>query len=172
MSAHPPGRAGLGAEARALEVRSQGEDWSWLREHSLRGASAPQLARREFGKKSGPDNEARHHCFGVREERGLRALPKRAPKMGASCGYQRGPQRWAWDSKAAAATTKKPVCEHRSLSTPPLPGACAACHYQGPMIQGQLPRENTRHASGWCNVTLVSAAAGSPHIPYPSLPPA
>ena len=28
---------GLGAEARALEVRSQGEDWGWLREHSLRG---------------------------------------------------------------------------------------------------------------------------------------
>ena len=28
----------------------------------------------------------------------------------------------------------------------------------------QLPRENTRHASGWCNVTLASAAAGSPCI--------
>ena len=31
------GGRGLGAEARALEVRSQGEDWGWLREHSLRG---------------------------------------------------------------------------------------------------------------------------------------
>ena len=37
LSAHPPGRAGLGAEAWAAEVRSQGEDWGWLREHSLKG---------------------------------------------------------------------------------------------------------------------------------------
>ena len=50
---------GLGAEARALEVRSQGEDWCWLREHSLKGASAPQLAGRESGKKSGAAEEAR-----------------------------------------------------------------------------------------------------------------
>ena len=47
------GRWGLGAEARALEVRPQGEDWGWLREHSLKGASAPQLAGRESRKKSG-----------------------------------------------------------------------------------------------------------------------
>ena len=90
--------------------------------------------------------------------------------MGVSRGYQCRPQRWAWDAKAAAAT-KKPVCKHRSLSTPPLKEACAARHCQGPVIQGQLPRENTRHASGWCGVTLASAAAGSPHIPFPSLPP-
>ena len=44
---------GLGAEARASEVGSQGEDWGWLRGHSLKGASAPQLAGRESGKKSG-----------------------------------------------------------------------------------------------------------------------
>ena len=31
------GKWGLGAEARVLEVRPQGEDWGWLREHSLRG---------------------------------------------------------------------------------------------------------------------------------------
>ena len=37
LSAHPPGRAGLGAEARASEVGSQGEDWGWWREHSLKG---------------------------------------------------------------------------------------------------------------------------------------
>ena len=48
------GKWGLGAEARASEVRSQGEDWGWLLEHSLKGASAPQLAGREPGKKSGP----------------------------------------------------------------------------------------------------------------------
>ena len=37
LSAHPLGRAGLGAEARASEVGSQGEDWGWRREHSLKG---------------------------------------------------------------------------------------------------------------------------------------
>ena len=47
------GRWGLGAEAQALEVRSQGEDWDWLCEHSLKGASVPQLAGRESGKKCG-----------------------------------------------------------------------------------------------------------------------
>ena len=36
LSAPPPGRAGLGAEARA-SVGSQGEDWGWRREHSLKG---------------------------------------------------------------------------------------------------------------------------------------
>ena len=37
LSAHPLGRAGLGAEARAVEVGSQGEDWGWRREHNLKG---------------------------------------------------------------------------------------------------------------------------------------
>ena len=50
---------GLGAEARASEVRSHGADWGWLREHSLKGASAPQLAGRESGKNSGAAEEAR-----------------------------------------------------------------------------------------------------------------
>ena len=36
LSAHSPGRAGLGAEARA-SVGSQGEDWGWRHEHSLKG---------------------------------------------------------------------------------------------------------------------------------------
>ena len=44
---------GMGAEAPASEFRSQGVDWGWLHEHSLKGASAPQLAGRESGKKSG-----------------------------------------------------------------------------------------------------------------------
>ena len=90
--------------------------------------------------------------------------------MGASRGYQRGPQRRAGDAQAAAAATKKPVCEHSSLSTHPLLRACAARHCQGPVIQGQLPQENTQHVSGWCNITLASAAVGWPHTLYPSLP--
>ena len=76
LSAHPPGRVGLEAEARASEVISQGENWGWLREHSLKGTSAPELARRESGKKSGTGKEARDHCFGVCEETGFRAPPK------------------------------------------------------------------------------------------------
>ena len=35
------GGRGLGAEARASEVGFQGEDGGWLREHSLKGVSAP-----------------------------------------------------------------------------------------------------------------------------------
>ena len=128
------------------------------------GVSAPQLAGRESGKSSGAAEQARNFflplCFLAREERGFRAPPKRDPKTGVSCSYQRGPQRWAWDTKAAAAATKKPVCEHRSLSTPPLLGACAACYCQHPVSQGQLPRENARCASGCCNVMLVAVAVG------------
>ena len=53
LSAHLPGQVWVGAEARASEVRSQGKDWGWLSEHSLKGASAPQLNVRESGRKSG-----------------------------------------------------------------------------------------------------------------------
>ena len=91
--------------------------------------------------------------------------------MGLSCSYQCRTQRQTLNVKAAAAATKKAVCKHRSLSTLPRPGACAACHCQGPMMQGQFFWENTWHASGCCNVLLGSATAGSPCLPYPSLPP-
>ena len=98
LSAHQGGWE-LGAEALASEVRSQGEDWSWLHEHSLKGTSAPQLAGRESAKKSGTAKEARDFflplCFTVHKERGFRAPPKRVPEMGVSHGYQHGPQRWA-----------------------------------------------------------------------------
>ena len=90
---------GLGAEARDSEIGSQGEDWGWLCEHSLKGASAPQLAWKESGKKSEAAEEARDFflplCFLVCEESRLRAPLKGAPEMGVSCGYQHGPQRWA-----------------------------------------------------------------------------
>ena len=85
----------LGAETWASEVRPQGEHWGWLHEHSLKGASAPQLAERESGKRSRTAEEARDHCIRVHEERGFRAPPKRAPEMGASRGYQCGHQRRA-----------------------------------------------------------------------------
>ena len=67
-----------------MKIRSQGEDWGWLHEDSLKGTSVPQLAGRESGKKSGPAEEARDHCFWVQEERGflLHAPPEgtAAPK--------------------------------------------------------------------------------------------
>ena len=74
----------MGDEAQALEFRSQGEDKVWLHEDSLKGASAPELAGRDSGKKSGPAGEARDLCFGVHKERGFlpsvptegRALPQ------------------------------------------------------------------------------------------------
>ena len=90
LSAQPPGRAGPGAEARAL-VGSQGEDWGWRREHSLKGASAPQLAGRESRKRSGPDEEARDFFLPLNHlsssTRKQRVPPKRAPEKGASRGY-------------------------------------------------------------------------------------
>ena len=43
------GGRGLGAEARVL-VGLQGEDWGWLHDQGLKGASVPQLARRESRK--------------------------------------------------------------------------------------------------------------------------
>ena len=119
-------------------------------------ARASVLAGRESRKSLQlPKRQETFSClfyFAVRKERGFRAQPKRAPETGASRGDQRGPQRRAGDAKAAAAATKKPVCEHRSLSTTSLLGAGAARHCQGPVILGQLPRENARRASGCCNV--------------------
>ena len=152
LSAQPPGRAGLGAEPRASV-----------------------LAGRESGKKAAAAEEARDFflplCFLVREERGFRAPPKQTPETGTSRGCQRGPQRRAGDAKAAAAATKKPVCEPRSLSTPPLPGAGAACHHQAPVIRGKLPRENARRASGCCNVTTPLTPQARPASSVPLPPP-
>ena len=157
FSAHLPGRVGAG---------------SW-------GLAFSRIPGRGLGlaawTQSGAAKETRNFFFIyflVREERGLTVPLKRAPETGESHGYQVGPQRRAWDAKAAAAATKKPVCKQRSLSTPPLPGACAARHCQGPMIQGQLLQEKAQHASGWCNVMLASAAAVSPRIHIPPFPPA
>ena len=84
----------MGAETWASEVTSQGEDWGWLPEHSLKGASGPQLAQRESRKKYGAAKEERYFflslCFLVCKERGLRAPLKGGPQMGVRCGYQHG----------------------------------------------------------------------------------
>ena len=155
-------------------VRLQGEAWGWLREHSLKGLVCHIWPGGSQGKSLKlPKRQETFSCLPVSwcarrgdSERRLKEL-----QTGTSRSYQRGPQRQARDAKAAAAATKKAVCKHRSPSTPPLLGACAARHCQGPVIQGQLPRENAwrlrllqRHA-GLCRRRLA------PH-PYPSLHPA
>ena len=90
---------GLGAEVPASEIRCQGDDCCWLHEQNLKGASAPQLAGRESGKKSRAAKDARNFflslCFVGHEERVLRQLLKGAPEMGVSFGYQHGPERQA-----------------------------------------------------------------------------
>ena len=86
LSTHLLGRAGLGAEARSSEVGSQGEDWGWRREHSLKGVSAPQLAGRESGKRLElPKRQETFSCLFVSwcarrgdSERRLKELQRRA----------------------------------------------------------------------------------------------
>ena len=173
LSAPPLGRAGAGSWGSGFS-RIPGRGLGLAVWTQPDGTSVPQLARRKSRKNTGANEEAREFflplCFLVCKETGLRVPLKGAPETGMSRGYQHRPQRQAWDTKAAAAATKKPVCKHRSLSTPPILGPCAVCHWQGPVIQGQLPRENTWCASGWCNFTGASAATGSPRITYPPSP--
>ena len=92
------------------------------------GASAPQLAGRESGKKSGPAEEARDFflplCFLVREERGFRAPLKGAPETGASRGYQRGPQRQA--RAAVISADPRDGQETLRLLLPPPRSLCAS----------------------------------------------
>ena len=105
LSAPPPGRAGLGAEAQALV-----------------------LAGRESRKKSAAAEEARDFflplCFVARKERGFRVPPKRAPETGASRGYQRGPQRRA--RAAAISADPRDGQETLRLLLPPPRSLCAS----------------------------------------------
>ena len=54
------GERWLGAEAQALGVRPQGEDWGWLPWRYSEGASMEQM--RGARKKPGPPNQKRDHC--------------------------------------------------------------------------------------------------------------
>ena len=156
-----------------MEVRSQGEDWGWWHEHSLKGASAPQLAGRASGKKSGPAGEAGDDCFGVRAERGFllhvptdgTAPTKRAPEMGASRGDQLGPQRRVWTTNAAIGVPRSLCASAGHYPHPTPPGSLCSPPLPGSRDPGTTSRENTQHSSGWCNIMLASAAAGSPCIP-------
>ena len=147
----------------------QGGDWGWLREHSLKGASAPQLAGREFRKS-------------LELPKGQETIVSGCTRRGDSEHRLNELQRRA----RAAAISKDTRDGHetlRLLLQPPRSLCASKGHYpyfpswepvhrhcQGTVIQGQLPRENTQHASGCCNVTPASVTTDSPCIPYPSLP--
>ena len=158
------GGRGLGAEAQA-SVGSQGEDWGWLREHSLKGLV--------------------HHSLQAGSQGKSLDLPKRQETIVSGC-TRRGDSehrlnklhRWA----QATANSSDPRDGHETLTLllqpprslyasighypqpPPLPppGACAAHHCQGPMIQGQLTGENTRRTSGFCKVIPASVLQACP----------
>ena len=90
--------------------------------------------------------------------------------MGTSRSYQLGNQRRAWNSKAASAATKKPVCKHRSLSTPPIPRSLGNLPLPGSWDVGTTaPGEHTV-CFGCCNIMPASVTKGSCHIQYHSLP--
>ena len=105
--AQPQGCGGQSGETPArrigAEQHSPAREACLLTHRGGRGlgaeARASVLAGREPGKKSAAAEEARDFflplCFLVREERGFRAPPKRAPETGASRSDQRGPPRRA-----------------------------------------------------------------------------
>ena len=177
------GRWRLGAEAWASEVRPQGEDWGWLCEDSLKGASAPQLARRESRKKSGPAGEARDQCFGVHEERWFplhvptkgRAPAKGAPEMGTSQGYQLRPQRRAWTANAVLLTPRILCASTGHYQHPPAP------HVQHATARVPWSRDNFPGRTHSMPQAVVMSCWPLPQqacptcqlwLPYPSLSPA
>ena len=114
-----------------------GEGGGWLREHSLKGASAPQLDGRESGKKSGAAEEARDFflplCFLVREERGFRGrlkeLQRRARAAATSADPRDGHETLRLllppPRSLCASTGHSPLLPSPpgSLCSPPLPGS-------------------------------------------------
>ena len=176
LSAHLPGRAGAGSCGYRVQIPGRGLGLAaWTQPE---GASAPQLARSESRKMSGPAEEARDHCFSVREERGFlphlptegEAPPKGAPEMGMS----HRPQRQAWNTNAAAAATKNPVCKHRSLSTPPLQEPVQPATARVPWSRDNIPRRT--HSTPQAVATSHRPLPPQDHptfqlwLPYPYLP--
>ena len=96
-SAHPPGRAGLGAEARA-SVGSKGEDWGWRREHSLKGlAHHSWLGGRPGKSLQLPKRQETFSCFFVSRrarrgdsERRLNELQRQARAAAISADLRGG----------------------------------------------------------------------------------
>ena len=180
-STHPPEK-GLGAETRASEVRSQGEDWGWLREHSVKGASEPQLAGRESGKKSGTAKEARDFslplCFGVREDRGLRAPLKGARESAQAAAISAHPEdghetlRLLLQSPRSlcASTGHYPHLPSRSLCSPPLsgsrdPGTTSPGEHTACLRLVQRHTSLCRHRLAQHSVPLPPPGLSEPELP-------
>ena len=140
------GGLGLGAEARTSEVGSQGEDWDWLREHRLKGASAPRLAGRASGKKSGAAEEARDHCFGVR-------------RRGGSQHHLNELQRLV--RAAAIGTDTRDGCEMLRLLLQPPRSLCASTgHY--PHLTSQEPVQPATTRVPWHQDNFPGRMHGTP----------
>ena len=130
---------GLGAEAWALEVRSQREDWGWLRKHSLKGASAPQLTERESRKKSGPAREPRPLLWGAqgegnsssmcpqKAEHCLSEFQRHVQAVAISSDHRDGHELLSCHCCHQESCVQVQVTIHispsRSLCSPPLPGS-------------------------------------------------
>ena len=104
------------------------------------------------------------------EERGFRAPPKRTPETGASRGYSADP-RDGHEMLRLLLQPPRSLCAGTGYyphlpSREPVQPATASV----PWFRDNIPGR-TQHTSGCCNVTLASAATGSPRIPYSSLPP-
>ena len=113
-SPHPPGRAGLGAEARAL-VGLQGEDWGWQREHSLKGLAHHSWLGGSPGKRLQlPERQETFSCLFV----------SRHARRGDSESRLNELQRWA----RAAAISADPRDGHEMLRLllPPPKNLCAS----------------------------------------------
>ena len=124
---------GLGAEARASEVRSQGEDWGWLCEHSLKGASVPRLAGRESGKSldlpKRQDTIVSGRARRVDSEHRLNKLQRRARGAAISADTRDGHEMLRLllppPRSLCAAQVTIHTCPPGNLCSPPLPGSCA-----------------------------------------------
>ena len=174
LSAQPPGRAGLGAEAWASEVGSQGEDWGWQHEHSLKGLVRHGYPGGSPGKSLElPKRRETSPCLFVSwcarrgdSERRLKELQRRARAAVISVDPRDGHETLGLlqppPKSLCASTGHIHTAPPRSRCSPPLPAS---------VIQGQLPRENARSASGWCNVTTPLPPQARPaSVPLP--PPA
>ena len=97
LSAHPPGWAGLGAEARA-SVGSQGEGWGWWLEHSLKGLAHHSWLQGRSGRSLQlPKRQETFSCLFVSRharrgdsERRLNELQRRARAVAISVGPRDG----------------------------------------------------------------------------------
>ena len=146
----------------------------WRREHSLKGLGHHSWLGGSPGKSQElPKRQETFSCLFVLRcarrgdsERRLNELQRRARAAASSADRRDGRE-----TLRLLQPPPKSLCVSTGHSTPPLPGAGAACHCQGPVIRGQLPQENARRASGCCNVTTPLPSKSRPAYSVPLTPP-